>query len=128
MKTGLGPSSPVTVLTVFQPPTLAVAAEVLTSALDVRTLGRASQGLAEAARRVAAAGALDVVTVLCEGSPYDEILAHAREGRFDLIVMGTHGRTGLEHMLMGSVAEKVVRTAPCPVLTVRAGEARRAAA
>ena len=53
----------------------------------------------------------------------DAILTHARRGAFDLIVMGTHGRQGISHLLMGSVAEKVVRTAPCPVLTVRLPEA-----
>ena len=47
------------------------------------------------------------------------IVQCAGEQKFDLIVMGTHGRTGLAHMLMGSVAEHVVRSAPCPVLTVR---------
>ena len=47
------------------------------------------------------------------------IVSCAAERKIDLIVMGTHGRTGLAHMLMGSVAEHVVRTAPCPVLTVR---------
>jgi nucleotide-binding universal stress UspA family protein len=46
------------------------------------------------------------------------IVDYAQRRGFDLIVMGTHGRTGIPHMLMGSVAEKVVRTAPCPVLTV----------
>jgi nucleotide-binding universal stress UspA family protein len=47
------------------------------------------------------------------------IVQYAGEQKFDLIVMGTHGRTGLAHLLMGSVAEHVVRAAPCPVLTVR---------
>jgi nucleotide-binding universal stress UspA family protein len=47
------------------------------------------------------------------------ILAIAEEGTYDLIVMGTHGRTGLSHVLLGSVAERVVRRATCPVLTVR---------
>jgi nucleotide-binding universal stress UspA family protein len=47
------------------------------------------------------------------------IVNYAGEERIDLIVMGTHGRTGVSHLLMGSVAERVVRTAPCPVLTVR---------
>ena len=46
--------------------------------------------------------------------------AYTRDNRFDLIVMGTHGRKGLAHLLMGSVAESVIRTAPCPVLTVKA--------
>lgn len=52
-------------------------------------------------------------------SPADEIASYARSEGIDLIVMGTHGRPGVAHLLMGSVAEKVVRTAPCPVLTVR---------
>jgi nucleotide-binding universal stress UspA family protein len=47
------------------------------------------------------------------------IVNYDGEERIDLIVMGTHGRTGVSHLLMGSVAERVVRTAPCPVLTVR---------
>ena len=53
------------------------------------------------------------------GAPSDEIVRYAGYREIDLIVMGTHGRSGVAHMLMGSVAEKVVRTAPCPVLTVR---------
>lgn len=53
------------------------------------------------------------------GSPAAEIVKYAREADFDLIVMGTHGRGFVAHVVMGSVAEKVVRTAPCPVLTVR---------
>ena len=53
------------------------------------------------------------------GGPYVEIVRYAKERDIDLIVMGTHGRGFVAHMLMGSVAEKVVRAAPCPVLTVR---------
>jgi nucleotide-binding universal stress UspA family protein len=53
------------------------------------------------------------------GQPADTIVRIAEERQIDLIVMGTHGRTGLQHVLLGSVAEKVVRLAPCPVLTVR---------
>jgi nucleotide-binding universal stress UspA family protein len=53
------------------------------------------------------------------GHPADTIVRIAQERGADLIVMGTHGRTGLQHVLLGSVAEKVVRLAPCPVLTVR---------
>jgi nucleotide-binding universal stress UspA family protein len=53
------------------------------------------------------------------GKPFTEIIAAAREWHADVIVMGTHGRTGIEHLLIGSVAEKVVRKSPCPVLTVR---------
>ena len=53
------------------------------------------------------------------GGPYVEIVRYAQESDIDLIVMGTHGRGSVGHMLMGSVAEKVVRRSPCPVLTVR---------
>ncbi len=60
-----------------------------------------------------------VHTEVREGTPFYEIVQFARDADVDLIVMGTHGRTGLVHVLMGSVTEKVVRKAPCPVLTVR---------
>ncbi len=53
------------------------------------------------------------------GNTFVEIIRAAREENADMIVMGTHGRTGLAHVLIGSVAEKVVRGAPCPVLTVK---------
>ena len=52
-------------------------------------------------------------------APARAIVAYAVEAAIDLIVIGTHGRRGVSHLVMGSVAEKVVRTAPCPVLTVR---------
>lgn len=60
-------------------------------------------------------------TALATGIPYREIVRKAREAGSDLIVIGTHGRTGVEHVLFGSTAEKVVRMAPCPVLSVRQG-------
>jgi universal stress protein A len=60
-----------------------------------------------------------VVKAILEGTPFLEIIRCAKEHGIDLIVMGTHGRSGLVHVLIGSVAEKVVRKAPCPVLTVR---------
>jgi universal stress protein A len=56
------------------------------------------------------------------GSPYVEIVRYAEEQQIDLIVLGTHGRGPLGHVLLGSVAEKVVRKAPCPVLTVRSAQ------
>jgi nucleotide-binding universal stress UspA family protein len=55
---------------------------------------------------------------LCEGNPSTEILDTARTGAFDLIVMGTHGRHGLESWVLGSVTEAVLRASPCPVLTI----------
>jgi nucleotide-binding universal stress UspA family protein len=62
-------------------------------------------------------GKVGVATLV--GSPFYEIVRYAAEQQIDLIVIGTHGRGPLSHMLLGSVAEKVVRKAPCPVLTVR---------
>ena len=53
------------------------------------------------------------------GIPYRKIIEVAEAAKADLIVMSTHGRTGLSHLVMGSVAERVVRTASCPVLTIR---------
>ena len=63
------------------------------------------------------AGVGQIASLMEQGDAYQEILQQATS--YDLVVMGTHGRTGLKHALMGSVAEKIVRTSPCPVLTVR---------
>ena len=60
-----------------------------------------------------------VKVMLRRGVPFVEIIDSARKCKADLIVMGTHGRTGLRQMLIGSVAEKVMRHAPCPVMTVK---------
>lgn len=57
--------------------------------------------------------------IIKNGTAFVEIINYVRNESIDLVVMGTHGRTGLEHILIGSVAERVVRKAPCPVLTVR---------
>jgi nucleotide-binding universal stress UspA family protein len=62
-----------------------------------------------------------VETEIIEGSPSREIIRAAEANDCDLIVMGTHGRGGLDRLLLGSVAEKVVRSAPIPVMTVRVG-------
>jgi nucleotide-binding universal stress UspA family protein len=65
---------------------------------------------------------LPVETVFLEGRPFVEIIRFARENAVELIVIATHGRTGLTHALFGSVAERVVRKAPCPVLVVHREE------
>jgi nucleotide-binding universal stress UspA family protein len=62
---------------------------------------------------------INVQHVLLEGDPATEIARYARDAEMDLIVMGTHGRSGLDRLLMGSVAEKVMREAPCSVLVVK---------
>ena len=65
---------------------------------------------------------LHAVTTTVLGHPVMEILRYAKDHAIDLIVMGTHGRGPLGHVVLGSVAERVVRKAPCPVLTVRTPE------
>ncbi len=57
--------------------------------------------------------------VIRTGVPFVEIIDYAKSESIDLIVMGTHGRSGIEHILIGNVAEKVVRKSPCPVMTIR---------
>lgn len=74
--------------------------------------------LGELKKDLAARGFV-VDTAVITGPPARAIVDHAAAGHVDLIVMGTHGRTGLSHALLGSVAERVVQRAPCPVLTVR---------
>jgi universal stress protein A len=64
-------------------------------------------------------GEADVGRRVIIGTPYRKIVEVAEREKSDLIVMATHGRTGLSHLVMGSVAERVVRTATCPVLTIR---------
>ena len=75
----------------------------------------------EATHHIAEAGAdrgVEVVTAIEEGKPAKAIVSYADEKDADMVVMGTHGRTGLDHYLIGSVTEKVVRLADVPVLTV----------
>jgi nucleotide-binding universal stress UspA family protein len=91
-------------------------------ALTADTLGQiesvtrqALEGVVQHARRPG----IPIEGVLRQGPAWSEIVAAAAETKADLVVIGTHGRRGLAHALLGSVAEKVVRAAPCPVLTVR---------
>ncbi|HPF37900.1 MAG TPA: universal stress protein [Phycisphaerae bacterium] len=65
------------------------------------------------------ADAKGVKSEVVMGRPFSEIIRYARESDVELIVLCTHGRSGIQHALLGSVTEKVVRKAPCPVLTVR---------
>jgi nucleotide-binding universal stress UspA family protein len=76
--------------------------------------------------RLAGGGHVTTVAVMRTSStPAAEIVAYAKDAAIDLVVVGTHGRGGFAHMLLGSVAERVARTAPCPVLTVSAPEEER---
>lgn len=88
-------------------------------------MGELDKLLESAKQQVIASGITLVETDLLEGAPATEVARFAATRHSDLIVMGTHGRTGLKHALIGSIAEKVVRSAPCPVLTVKAAKEDR---
>lgn len=79
-----------------------------------------ARGYAEDARQAAEAGGIRAEAYVREGETYEVITAFGREKGAETIVMGSHGRTGLRRLLMGSVTEKVIGHAPCPVLVVRA--------
>lgn len=85
------------------------------------TAREVAEATPELAREVERARARvgDVESVFVEGEPFDAIVRVARERAIDLIVMGSHGRRGIKHALLGSVAEKMVQRGPCPVLVVR---------
>jgi nucleotide-binding universal stress UspA family protein len=80
---------------------------------------QAERHLGEWKRDAEALGAPRVVVAKATGEAATEIVGYAKDQGMDLLVVGTHGRTGLTHALMGSVAERVVRRAGCPVLSVR---------
>ncbi|HEX2675681.1 MAG TPA: universal stress protein [Polyangiales bacterium] len=79
-------------------------------------------------RALYADGAMRIDTQVLVGIPVSSIVEHTKANQYDLIVMGTHGRTGVSHALIGSVAERVVRKATCPVLTVRLTDGKASAA
>ena len=114
----------INLLHVFEPPLYlagVVSSEVYvadTSAIQAELMEQAKNNLAE---RVTAGDRerYGATTEIVTGQTASSIVKFATEQHMDLIVMGTHGRSGMSHLLLGSVAEHVVRTAPCPVLTVR---------
>jgi nucleotide-binding universal stress UspA family protein len=114
-----------TLLHVYEIPTLAygpIAHEALLAARCESARAVLDEVLFEARRRLPEAHAL-----LRSGVAWREILATIEDRGADLVVMGTHGRSGLSRALLGSVAEKIVRTSPVPVLTVHATDAPKAA-
>jgi nucleotide-binding universal stress UspA family protein len=114
--------APLVITHVYAPPVLAVPdGVIMVTAFDLADLlVKLQAGLDAAARRARDAGVAAVETALVEGTPWHEIVATADARKCDLIALGTHGRGVLAHALLGSVAEKVVRKAHCPVLTVHA--------
>ena len=92
------------------------AAPIMTSDAELELLGKAKLaaiGTSECAQGIPSK------TEIRRGSPYREIVEAARENGAELVVIATHGRTGWEHALLGSTAERVVQYAPCPVLVIR---------
>ena len=83
---------------------------------QLRTIGEEAL---EGIRKRADEAGVEVVAALREGVPHTSVLNYIEDEECDLVVMGTHGRSGLDRYLLGSVTERVVRTAPVPVLTVR---------
>jgi universal stress protein A len=95
----------------FTPPTLG---EELLGDLERQASAELARVLPEARQATT-----EVTRAVVMGSPAQTIVETAEAEHVDLIVMATHGRTGLSHLFIGSVAERVVRTTPCPVLTIR---------
>lgn len=85
----------------------------------LKALAESALPLLEEWKEIAKGRVREVDTVNVSGVVWDRIVGLARDGDYDLIVVGTHGRTGIQHVLLGSVAERVVRHAPCPVLVAR---------
>jgi nucleotide-binding universal stress UspA family protein len=90
----------------------------------VSPLVEAAQASLDAVLARARAECPDANGLVKVGAAWEEIVAAAAEVRADLVVLGTHGRRGVAHALLGSVAERVVRVSPVPVLTVRSAQAR----
>lgn len=96
---------------------------VITPEQEQRVLAAFKERLEKTEKQVRDQGVSDVSTQLLEGDPSLRIVSYAREHGYDLIVMGTHGRRGVKHLLLGSVAERVLRAAPGAVLVVKAAAA-----
>ena len=91
----------------------------------IRSARAAAQRRLDALRARAKKAGVRAIALLAEGTPFTQIAKAAKVKHADLVVMGTHGRSGLRKLFLGSVAERVVGTAPCPVLTVRRSSAGR---
>jgi nucleotide-binding universal stress UspA family protein len=117
-------SAPITIVNVYEPIDRMVpeAYWVLTPEQEQRVLAAFKDRLEKTEKQLRDMGATNVESRLLEGAIALQIVSYAKDRGVDLIVMGTHGRTGVKHLLLGSVAERVLRTAPCAVLVVKAAE------
>lgn len=117
-------ASELDVVFVTEPPTMLTAPyseSVLMDALQA-TREEGENALAQATETAGQSGINQVKSTMLEGHPAEQIVRYAREHQLDLIVMGTHGRRGINRLLLGSIAEEVVRTASMPVMTVRVSD------
>lgn len=113
----------------YQVPTYAFAESIVPAPADtLDAMVQDNRRQLEALAQLVRAAGIDVATQLVPGQPEAELVERAGAGRFDLVIVGTHGRTGLSHALLGSVAEKVVRRSPVPVLTVPSRDGDRGGA
>jgi nucleotide-binding universal stress UspA family protein len=113
-----------TVVHVYEPPALPAGA-VLGLPLGMQAMEEEKQELFSQLEQIHPLNPRTVVRhALLEGSPAEEIVRHAAALRADLIVIGTHGRTGLDRLVMGSVAEKVLSDATCSVMVIKMPRAR----
>lgn len=114
--------SSLTIVHVYEPAVYALpdGSVLFTPAQFDRLIGELERYLETSKEEATNLGAASVGTRLLQGFAAGEIVAFGKDTNSDLIVMGTHGRSGAKHLFLGSVAERVIRTAPCPVLTVRA--------
>lgn len=104
---------------VFEPPTLDLPEGMITGTADATgRILKSAEATLEAAIEVRRGAGVTITSSVREGKAWRQIIAAARELDDGVIVMATHGRKGLERALLGSVAEKVIRMAPCPVLTI----------
>jgi nucleotide-binding universal stress UspA family protein len=110
-----------TLVHVWQPPLLTRdSAALLADEVHAEFVADCTKALAKAVAQLEGIGVAKIETKLLAGVAWDCLVKEAAsDPAYDLIVVGTHGRTGIEHVLVGSVAEKVVRHAPCPVLVAR---------
>jgi nucleotide-binding universal stress UspA family protein len=111
----------ITVLHTYEFPSMGMPEMPVMAADWIKQIGTvAQQQLGRVVDRVKNTG-VPVTSELRQGAVWREVEAAAKERHVDLVVVGSHGRRGLPRALLGSVAEKIVRTAPCPVLVVRGG-------
>ena len=115
---GLARETGATLHVLFVVEDIPYAPELMDDEVEGRLREMGEEALEQIRARADEAG-VEIETALREGAPHTAILEYADEAAVDLVVMGTHGRSGLDRYLLGSVTERVVRTADVPVLTVR---------